>query len=84
MAKRSRISFDPEDPEMKRVIDEIAQEYDIPPGDVMNLATLEIIDAIAKGRISLDQFLEDSRLPRYKKRLNLSSLLKRFRNQRGG
>lgn len=83
MAKRSRISFDPEDPEIKRVINEIAQEYDIPPGDVMNLATLEIIEAIATGSISLDSFLEDSRLPRYKKRLNLGPLLRRFRNRRG-
>jgi hypothetical protein len=81
--KRPRISFDPEDPDMKRVIDEIAKNYDLPPGDVMNLITLVGIDAITSGQVDLEDLMTSSDLLRYKHRLNLADRLARFKRRHG-
>ncbi len=83
MAKRKKISFDPTDPKMKDVIDEIASELGVPPGDVLNLATLEVIEAIATGKVKLEAILVKSNLPRYKRRLDLSEREKNFKKRWG-
>lgn len=82
MTKRHRISFDPEDPDIKKVLDEISEEIGIPPGDLLNLGTLDLIDAITNGEIDLESLKEPSRLPRYPWRLNLKARLERFRKRR--
>ena len=81
--KRKRISFDPAEDEIKKVIDEMAQEFDIPPGDFYNLGTLDLIEAIESGRLDISDLIKPSRLPTYENRLDLSERLKRFWNRRG-
>lgn len=83
MAKRNRISFDPEDPEIKRVLEEMSAELGVPPGDLLNLGALDMIEAISNGEIDLESLKEPSRLPRYPWRLNLKDRLDRFRKRRG-
>jgi hypothetical protein len=83
MAKRDRISFDPEDPDLRRAVDTIAQKYGIPPGDVMNLVTLIGVEAILSGEIDMEELITDSNLLRYKKRLALALLIARFKRRYG-
>ena len=80
---RKKISFDPADPELRKVIQEIADELGIPPGDVMNLFTLDALERFSNGEIEIGSMLRSSEYPRYKNRLDLSSYLDRFRKKRG-
>lgn len=77
-----KMTFDALDPEMKKLIQDLATELDVPPGDVMNMFTLEGIESLDAGNIDPSSLLDRGNHPRYKNRLDLSSLLKRFRGRR--
>ena len=79
MAKRDRISFDPEDPRIREILQEIAAEYDIPPGDLLNAATLEFLISILTGQKDLRSRLKSSKLLRYDNRLDLTDLIEELR-----
>ena len=80
--KRKRISFDPADDEIKKTIDDMAAEFGVPPGDLYNLGTLDLIEAIESGELDIEELSQPSRLPTYERRINLSKRLQRFLNRR--
>ena len=77
-----KLTFDALDPEMKKLIHDLSAELNVPPGDVMNMFTLEGIESFDLGNIDPHALLDKGNHPRYKNRLDLSSLLKRFRDRR--
>ena len=83
MAKRNRLSFDPEDPRIREILQEIAAEYDIPPGDLLNAATAEYLISILKGKRDLQSQLKDSKLLRYGNRLDLDDLIEELKRLSG-
>lgn len=83
MAKRDRLSFDPEDPRIKEILQEISAEYDIPPGDLLNAATMEYLISILAGRKDLRSRLKSSRLLRYGNRLDLDDLIEELKRLSG-
>ena len=83
MAKRDRLSFDPEDPRIKQILHEIAAEYDIPPGDLLNAATIEYLLSILSGQKDLRGRLTISRLLRYGNRLDLDDLIDELKRLSG-
>ena len=83
MAKRNRLSFDPEDPRIREILQEIAAEYDIPPGDLLNAATMEYLISILEGKRDLRSQLRDSKLLRYGNRLDLDDLIEELKRLSG-
>ena len=83
MAKRKRISFDPVDPALVRVLSEICEEFDIPPGDLLNYATIKLLLAVANGEEDFTDLMASSRLPRYGNRLELSELVEEMKKRLG-
>ena len=87
MAKKPRprkISFDALDPEMKKFIQDMATELDIPISDAINMFLLEGIESLDQDNIDPGSLVVRGNLPRYSKRLDLSSLLRRFKDRRRG
>lgn len=85
MAKRKprrKVSFEPQDEEIRKLINDLAAELGVPPSDIVQAMTLEGIENFDSGNFNIEELLTKSDHPRFNRRLDLSSLLKRFRNRR--
>lgn len=77
---RSRAIYDL-DPELKQAIEQISQELGVPPSDVMSVFALDMIEAVSKGEVSLQELRIPSNHPKYQFRLKLADRLARLKRR---
>lgn len=77
---RSRAIYD-FDPDLKRAIEQISQELGVPPADVMSVFALDMIEAVSKGEINLQELRIPSNHPKYPFRLKLADRLARLKRR---
>lgn len=76
--KRHRKAYDLP-PEITEKLDELSEELGIPQGHLVALFTLEGIERIEKGELSLDEYLKPHlNSLKYRWRLDLTDRLRKF------
>lgn len=76
---RRKVSFEPQDEEIRKMINDLADELGVPASDVVQAFTLEGIENLDAGNFDISELLVNSDHPRFNRRLNLSGLIKRFK-----
>jgi len=81
--KRPRISFDPEDPVIRKALDLVGDELDLAPGDVLNYGALRALIALLSGDQEIHGRLRPSRQLRFGKNLEKDDLVRELKRLLG-